>query len=143
MGIRRAEWDAQAAMSLRCLIVDDNASFLAAARGLLEGQGMTVTGVATTAAAGRRLTEDLQPDVILVDIDLGDESGLGLVRELTDRPGPGPSPNVILISAYPEEDFAELVAESPAIGFVAKSDLSVRAIERLIGPRGTEPDAAG
>jgi DNA-binding NarL/FixJ family response regulator len=118
-------------MPLRCLIVDDNPSFLQAARALLEAQGVNVVGVATTAPKGLQSADELEPDVVLVDIDLGTGSGFDLARQLTDGNGRVPS-DVILISAYPEDDFADLVAASPALGFVPKSDLSVEAIEALL-----------
>jgi DNA-binding NarL/FixJ family response regulator len=118
-------------MPLRCLIVDDNPSFLHASRALLEAQGVNVVGVATTAARGLQSADELEPDVVLVDIDLGTDSGFDLARQLTDGNGRVPS-NVILISTYPEDDFADLIAASPALGFVPKSDLSVEAIEKLL-----------
>jgi DNA-binding NarL/FixJ family response regulator len=121
-------------MALRCLIVDDNASFLDAARVLLEGQGVTVVGVATTASEGLQRGKELRPDVILVDIDLGDESGFSLARQLSNGAARTPS-NVILISTHPQEDFVDLVAESGALGFLSKSDLSREAIQRLMGGR--------
>lgn len=108
-------------MSLRCLIVDDNLAFLAAASATLERQGIAVEGVATSVDEGLRRGEQLEPDVFLVDIDLGDESGFELARQLDGS-------KVILISAHPEDDFADLIAESPAAGFVAKTDLSAEAI---------------
>jgi DNA-binding NarL/FixJ family response regulator len=118
-------------MPLRCLIVDDNVSFIEASRSLLERQGISVVGVAMTVAEGLQGAEELEPDVVLVDIDLGVDSGFDCARQLTDGGGPVAS-KVILISTHPEEDFADLVAESPALGFVAKSDLSARAIEDLL-----------
>jgi DNA-binding NarL/FixJ family response regulator len=69
-------------MPLRCLIVDDNPGFLAAARDLLECQGVSVVGVASTSAEARRRSRELRPDVTLVDIDLGGESGFDVVRAL-------------------------------------------------------------
>ena len=80
-------------MSLRCLIIDDNASFLNAARALLEGQGVTVVGVATTASEGLQRGKELRPDVILVDVDLGDESGFSLARQLSNGAARAPSNN--------------------------------------------------
>jgi DNA-binding NarL/FixJ family response regulator len=118
-------------MPLRCLIVDDNAPFREASRSLLEGQGISVVGVAMTVAEGLQSVEELEPDVVLVDIDLGPDSGFDLARKLADGGGPVAS-KVILISTHSEEDFADLVAESPALGFLAKSDLSARAIEDLL-----------
>jgi hypothetical protein len=38
-----------------------------------------------------------------------------------------------LISACPEADFTELIAESPAAGFLAKSELSAQGISRILG----------
>jgi len=119
-------------VALRCLIVDDNARFLDAARGLLEGDDLTVVGVASTCEEALRRTGELQPDVALVDIDLGEESGFDVARRLTGDAA-GAQPRVILISTYAESDFAELVAESPAVGFLSKSDLSRQAIHDLLG----------
>lgn len=119
------------AMPLRCLIVDDNASFLDACRALLEGEAITVVGVATSAAAGLQRWAELEPDVTLVDIDLGGDSGLDLTRQLADR-ADGAASTVILISARPEEDFADLIAESPAAGFLAKAELATAGIQDLV-----------
>jgi CheY-like chemotaxis protein len=117
---------------LRCLIVDDSPRFLDAARGLLEGQGVAVVGVASTGAEALARVEELRPDVTLLDIDLGGESGLELALRLHGRPGPPP---VILISTHAEQDYAELIAASPAIGFLAKTALSADAIRGLLADR--------
>ena len=119
-------------MPKRCLIVDDNAAFLQAARGLLERQGLTVIGVASSAAEGLERAAELKPQVILIDIDLGADSGFALVRDLAQTANEPPA-KLILISTHPEEDFAELIAESPALGFIAKSQLSGSAIRQVIG----------
>jgi DNA-binding NarL/FixJ family response regulator len=120
---------------LRCLIVDDSSHFLNAARGLLERQGMMVVGVASTGAEAVRQVEDLRPDVTLVDIDLGGESGFDVARRLQhdsdEKPGP-----VIMISTHAEQDYADLIAASPAIGFLPKSALSADAIRDLL----SQPD---
>ena len=115
-------------MTLRCVIVDDSDAFVAAARSLLERQGMTVLGTAATGADAVRLAAELRPDVMLVDIDLGRESGFDVARRLA---GPG-APPVILISTYAEEDYADLIAGSPALGFIPKTSLSAAAIRKLL-----------
>jgi CheY-like chemotaxis protein len=76
---------------LRCLIIDDSPRFLEAARGLLERQGVTVVGVASTSAEALQRVQELRPDVTLLDIDLGGESGLELARRLHDRPELAPA----------------------------------------------------
>jgi CheY-like chemotaxis protein len=121
-------------MMLRCLIVDDSQRFLAAARSLLERQGMTVLGAASTGTEAVRLAAELHPDVVLVDIDLGGESGFEVARRLDRQPGLPPPP-VILISTHAEEDYADLIADSPAVGFLPKVVLSVGAIRDLLDDR--------
>jgi CheY-like chemotaxis protein len=120
---------------MRLLIVDDNAHFLEAASRLLEREGMTVVGRASTTVDALQRADDLHPDVTLVDIDLGAESGFDLARRLTDMAS-GQRRPVILISAYPEQDFADLIEASPALGFLPKSALSRKAIHELVGRAG-------
>jgi DNA-binding NarL/FixJ family response regulator len=113
------------------LIVDDDRLFLEAARVLLEREGLPVVGVVTNSVQALRLATDLRPDVILVDLMLGDESGFDLTRRL-DGHNEAADPVVILMSTYSEADFAELIAESPAAGFLPKSELSADAIRRIV-----------
>jgi DNA-binding NarL/FixJ family response regulator len=120
---------------LRCLIVDDSPHFLEAARVLLERQGIMVVGVASNGAEALRLADELRPDVTLLDVDLGRESGLELARRLHRAAGPARSA-VILISTHAEHDYAELIAASPAVGFLAKNALSAVAIQNLLGGHG-------
>ena len=122
-------------MALRCLIVDDSPGFLRSARTLLEQQGIAVVGVASTAADALQRAEELRPDVLLLDIDLGEESGFDVARRL-ERESIFPPSNVILISTHSEEDFADLITASPAAGFVSKADLSASAIREVLGSRG-------
>jgi DNA-binding NarL/FixJ family response regulator len=122
-------------MPTRCLLVDDNDAFLVAARTLLERQGLTVAGVASTSAEALREVETLRPDLVLVDVSLGTESGFDLARKLVD--GPSHAARVILISTRSESELSELVALTPALGFLSKSDLSADAIRRLLN--GSEP----
>ena len=119
------------AMTLRCLIVDDSPSFLRAARGLLERQGIAVVGTASTSAEAVTLAAELRPDVTLLDIDLGGESGFDVAERLHGQLRQPPVP-VILISTHAEEDFADLIASSSAVGFLPKVDLSAAAIRDLL-----------
>ena len=118
-------------VALRCLIVDDDPRFLRAARSLLEQECVQVVGLATTGAEAVRCATDLHPDVTLVDIDLGEESGFEVACRLAGNPHADPG-HLILISAHTEDDFTDLIAESLAIGFLEKPMLSAVAIERLI-----------
>jgi CheY-like chemotaxis protein len=116
---------------LRCFIVDDSAPFRDAARDLLEREGITVVGVASTSAEALQGVEELRPDVTLVDVDLGEEDGFELAELLHRNGWPAPSP-VIMTSAHAEQDFADMIAVSPAVGFVSKFALSSGAIRDLL-----------
>lgn len=99
---------------------------------LLEAQGVEVVGGAGSTAEALRKISELRPDVALIDIDLGGESGLALARrvrhETTD-----PVPKLILISTHDEGDFADLIKATPAVGFLSKTDLSAATIRRVLG----------
>ena len=118
---------------MRYLIVDDYLPFLDAASGLLEAQGAGVVGVARSGAEALRRAEELRPEVILVDINLGAESGFEVAEQLHRV---GPVAPVILISTHAEQDFADMIATSPAVGFLCKSALSTGAVRDLLGGRG-------
>jgi DNA-binding NarL/FixJ family response regulator len=116
------------------LIVDDNRPFLEAARVLLEREGMRVVGVAATSAQAVRRAAELRPDVVLVDIALGRESGFDVARRIAGH-GDSAAPTVILMSTYSEADFADLIARSVATGFLPKQELSADAIRQIVDGR--------
>jgi DNA-binding NarL/FixJ family response regulator len=122
----------QVDVSLRCLIVDDNASFREEMRGLLTEQGVYVVGAAGSAAEAIRQMAELRPDVALIDIDLCGESGFDLARRLRDQPDQASVPHLILISTHDESEYADLIEASSAIGFLSKIDLSAATIRRTL-----------
>ena len=97
-------------MAMRCLIVDDSPHFLRAASALLEREGIAVVGVASTSAEALRRAQELEPDVALLDVDLGGESGFDLARRLATETSLEPS-SLILISTSTQEDFKEDFAD--------------------------------
>jgi DNA-binding NarL/FixJ family response regulator len=122
-------------VALRCLIVDDNGSFVASATRLLESQGMEIAGSASSSEPALELARALLPDVVLVDVQLGEEDGLELARRLDVAL---PEVPVVLVSTHGEDEVAELIADSPAVGFLPKRVLSASAIAALLsGRRGT------
>ena len=116
-----------------CLIVDDSARFVELAGSLLERDGIEVIGTAASSSEALSAAADLRPEVVLVDIDLGGESGFELARQLVAA---GHS-RVILISANAESDFVDLIESSPALGFIAKTELSATAVHDLVGRSAT------
>jgi DNA-binding NarL/FixJ family response regulator len=117
-------------MSLRCLLADDSEEFLASAARLLEAQGFEIVGYATSSEQALELADVLEPDLVLVDVELGDEDGIALAAELEARV---PSSRVVLISAYAQDDVIDVISRSSAAGFLPKSSLSAAAIAEVLG----------
>jgi DNA-binding NarL/FixJ family response regulator len=124
-------------MPIRCLIVDDNSSFRQEMGGLLKEQGLEVVGGAASAAEALQQIAELRPDVALIDIDLGRDSGLTLATRLREIPAPA-VPKVILISTHDERAFAELIEQSSALGFLPKTELSGAGIRRMLASATSE-----
>jgi len=113
------------------MIVDDSEQFLAVAQTYLGRDGLEVVATATTRREALKKAEEVRPDVVLVDINLGAESGVELTRLLVDR-FPHLRSRIILISTMDHEDVAELISDSPAVGFIPKNVLSARAVGELV-----------
>jgi two-component system response regulator EvgA len=109
------------------LIVDDNPSFCANARNLLEREGDDVAE-AEDGTSGLACARELAPDLVLLDIQLPDIDGF----EIATRPSRlDPAPPVILISSRDATNYGSLVAASPALTFISKDELSGEAIRKV------------
>jgi DNA-binding NarL/FixJ family response regulator len=119
---------------VRCLLVDDNEAFLETARRVLAPDGVRVAGTASNIAEALLRASELRPDVVLVDIALGEENGFDLAHRLAT--GQARDLAVIMISSGSEDDYADLIAASPALGFLPKAQLSGDGVLRLLGMGG-------
>jgi DNA-binding NarL/FixJ family response regulator len=114
------------------LVVDDHGGFRASVRRLLECEGFEVVGEAADAASGIEAARALRPDVVLLDIQLPDLDGVRASRRIGALNGRSA---IVLTSSYDITDLAGALAESPALGFIPKSELSGDALRELIAPR--------
>ncbi|MBY4130266.1 response regulator transcription factor [Rhodococcus fascians] len=119
--------------SLRCLIIDDSDAYCVAASRLLESAGIHVVGTASTLVEAVRAARSTHPSLVLVDIDLGTDNGFDVVEAL-DSTALTPRPAIILVSTHDEDDFADMVEASSALGFLPKFELSAAAIETMLRP---------
>ena len=113
------------------LIVDDHPSFRYLARTLLESEGFQVVGEAQDGASAVEAAGQLQPQVVLLDVQLPDTDGFDVARRLTAANASEPA--VVLTSSRDAPDFGPLIEESGARGFIPKAELSGAALFALLG----------
>lgn len=116
-------------MRTTVLIVDDHPTFRASARLLLEAEGFEVIGEAEDGGSAIEQLTALDPDLILLDVQLPDTDGFEVATRVTRTSSP---PAVILISSRDGRDFGPLVEACGALGFVAKADLSGDSVRALL-----------
>jgi len=116
-------------MSRTVLIVDDHPSFRASARAMLESEGFDVVGEAEDGASAIDAVAALDPDVLVLDVQLPDMTGFDVcdVLQLSAT-----VPDIILVSSRDGADYGELVARSGACGFVPKDELSGDLVSALL-----------
>ena len=119
----------------RIVIVDDDPAFLATVRLVLEGEGFTVVGEALNGLDGVAAAAELDPDLVLVDVNLPDIDGFEVAERLAQTDG---SPPVVLTSIHAAQDFGNLVERSGARGFITKADVTGEALTRFLEGRAAQ-----
>jgi DNA-binding NarL/FixJ family response regulator len=106
---------------VRVVIVDDHPSFRRAARQLFGALGFAVLGEADCGAAAHALVRHCAPDLVVLDVLLGDECGFDVARALMDA---HPWLTVVLTSVNADLADPDRIAGSGATAFLAKADLA-------------------
>lgn len=121
-------------MSAQCLLVDDNTVFLTAMRHLLERGGVTVVGTASNSVDAVARARESRPDVVLVDVRLGADSGFDVAEriETSARSETEWQPTIVLLSSHTQDEFSERMAAHPSLGFLDKTTLSAEKVRSLI-----------
>jgi DNA-binding NarL/FixJ family response regulator len=102
---------------LRLVLIEDHQALREGLELLLDREGCEVVGTAGTAAEGRELVERLKPDVALVDIRLGEDSGIELTRELLDS---DPERRIVLYTGSSDVELLISGLDSGARGYALK-----------------------
>jgi DNA-binding NarL/FixJ family response regulator len=111
------------------LIVDDHAAFRASAGALLQAEGFDVVGEAVDGASALRAVIRLQPEIVLLDIQLPDLNGLAVAEQLAAVPN---APAIVLISSRDAAAYGPRIQAAPACGFIPKSALSGQTLAALV-----------
>ena len=110
---------------IRIAIVEDHPVVREGTAAILAAQpGLIVVGTAGSLTEARELLARVEVDVVLLDIRLGSESGLGLLTA-TDRLAadarPGNRPAIVVLTAYDYPQYADAALRMGAAGFVLKT----------------------
>jgi DNA-binding NarL/FixJ family response regulator len=111
------------------LIVDDHEDFRRSAGTLLELEGFDVVGVAEDGISALSAVATLQPDILLLDLQLPGMDGFEVVRRLRSSDA---DTRVVLISSRERSAYTSQLAETQVSGFLGKSELSGAALHALV-----------
>jgi CheY-like chemotaxis protein len=126
-----------AAMVRTVLVVDDSAAFREATSALLLSEGFVVVGEAADGRSGLELAVTLQPDLVLLDVQLPDLDGFEVARRLAADHGGGA--RVVLVSTRSAASLRVGLSCTTAAGFLAKQDLTGEALRRLLDDPAHDP----
>ena len=123
----------QSQTAIRILLVDDHQIFLTGLQLLIEKEpDMIVVGTATNRAEALALMQE-HPDIVLLDLDLGNESGIDFLPQLIEPEEP---PRVIIVTGVPDPELHLRAVRLGALGVVLKLDppgFLVKAIRKVHG----------
>jgi DNA-binding NarL/FixJ family response regulator len=129
-------------LSAKIVLVDDHPIFRKGLSSLISLQpGYQVTGEASTRSEALDLTRKQLPDLILVDLSLGGESGLELIKDLKVI---CPQTGILVLSMHDETLYAERALMAGAEGYVEKKEVAQKVLEAihtvLVGRKWFSPD---
>jgi DNA-binding NarL/FixJ family response regulator len=103
------------------LLVDDSPRFLDAVRRFLTAQAIDIVGEAHTGQEALGLLDVVAPDLLLLDLEMPDLSGLTVLRLAKSRPH---APRVIILTIHDLDEYRAAATAAGADGFVAKQELT-------------------
>jgi DNA-binding NarL/FixJ family response regulator len=116
---------------VRVVLADDHALFRAGVRMLLEGAaGIEVVGEAPTGAHALDLVRDARPDVLLLDMEMPDMTGVEVARRLQAT---GAAVKILVLSAYDDEEYVSGLLDYGAAGYLTKEEVPERLVAAVRG----------
>jgi DNA-binding NarL/FixJ family response regulator len=114
---------------VRVLIVDDQPPFREASRMVVEmTDGFEVAGEAVDGEEAVAMTESLQPDLVLMDVQMPKMDGLQATRVIAALPD---APPVVIMSTHESGDYSSTALDAGAVAFIPKSEFGMDALERI------------
>ena len=116
-------------MAIKLFIVDDHYMVIEGIHSLLQNEkDIEWMGHATNAASCLAFLQHHQPDVILMDINLPDKSGIDLCKEVKDK---YPAIQILGLSTFNQQSFIEKMISNGASGYVLKNATQQELMEAI------------
>jgi DNA-binding NarL/FixJ family response regulator len=104
---------------IRVILVDDHAVVRAGLKAVLSSaRDIEVVGEASNGREGVALAERVKPDIVIMDLSMGDVDGMQATKMLAEK---GPTPRVLVLTMHAEEEYLVPVLEAGAAGYLVKS----------------------
>lgn len=104
--------------AVRVLVVDDHRTFAELLAGALRSAGMDPVGTATSAAQGVAVARDLQPDIVIMDIEMPRQDGLLATRQIREV---APRTVVAIVTGHCDPSWVVRAAQAGASAFIPKN----------------------
>jgi DNA-binding NarL/FixJ family response regulator len=108
-------------VKIKTLLVDDSVTFLTVARRFLATQPVDVMGEALNGPAALQMARERKPALVLLDVELGDDDGLLVLRKIKALPAP---PRVVVVTLHDQVEYREAALLAGADGFIAKREFA-------------------
>jgi DNA-binding NarL/FixJ family response regulator len=105
------------AAAARVLVVDDHRTFAELLSGALAAAGLDAVGIAFSAAQGVAMAQELQPDIVVMDIQMPRQDGLSATRRIREV---APDAVVAVVTAHHDPDWVVRAAQAGASAFIPK-----------------------
>ena len=116
-------------MAIKVFIVDDHYMVIEGIRSLLQNdKDIEWAGHASNAASCLAFLQQQQPDIILMDINLPDKSGIDLCKEVKQK---YPSVFVIGLSTFNQQSFIQKMIDNGASGYLLKNATKEELLESI------------
>jgi DNA-binding NarL/FixJ family response regulator len=117
VNVSAATPDRVTVLGTRIMVVDDHRTFAELLSGALSAAGMDVVGTAFSAAQGVAMAQELQPDIVVMDIQMPRQDGLSATRRIREV---APDAVVAVVTAHHDPDWVVRAAQAGASAFIPK-----------------------